>query len=398
MNIAYIDCFSGISGDMCLGAIIDAGLPLRTLEKELKKIPVAGYRLRSNRVQRGHLMALKVDVVLKPGLGVQVARKWKDVRKIIQESTLPQVIKKKGLSVFRTLFEAEAKVHGGSLQTAHLHELGAVDCIIDVFGTIIGLHLLGVEKIYSSPVNLGSGFVRTKHGILPIPAPATAEILKDIPVYSDHVRAELTTPTGAAIIKELSSGHGSIPTMNIEKIGIGAGSRDFRDWPNVLRIFTGAAHSLLLAGYRTAVPEEMITVIETNIDDMNPQIFEHIMDMLFQAGSLDAYLTQVIMKKGRPAVKLTVLCDTKRRETIAKIILGETSSIGLRYYEAGRCGMQREIKTIHTKLGKIRYKFAKLGNEIMKSSPEYEDCRKIARRLNIPLIEVMKKIQQTESP
>jgi len=232
----------------------------------------------------------------------------------------------------------------------------------------------------------------------PIVSGIDPEILKDIPVYSHHVRAELTTPTGAAIIKELSSGHGGIPTMNIEKIGIGAGSRDFRDWPNVLRIFTGAAHSLLLAGYRTAVPEEMITVIETNIDDMNPQIFEHIMDMLFQAGSLDAYLTQVIMKKGRPAVKLTVLCDTKRRETIAKIILGETSSIGLRYYEAGRCVMQREIKTIHTKLGKIRYKFAKLGNEIMKSSPEYEDCRKIARRLNIPLIEVMKKIQQTESP
>ncbi|MCJ7483407.1 MAG: DUF111 family protein, partial [Thermodesulfovibrionales bacterium] len=201
MKVAYFDCFSGISGDMCLGAIVDAGVPLKALERELKKLPVTGYRLSLKMVDRGHLKACKVSVVIKPGHEVQAGKTWKDVRKIIQDSALPQDMKQKGLSVFKTIFAAEAKVHGGNFQTVHLHELGAVDCMIDVFGTIIGLNLLGVKRIFSSPLNLGSGFARTETGILPVPAPATAEILKNVPVYSHHVHAELTTPTGAAIIK-----------------------------------------------------------------------------------------------------------------------------------------------------------------------------------------------------
>jgi len=398
VKVAYFDCFSGISGDMCLGAIVDAGVPLKALEKELKKLPVTGYRLSMKKVERGHLKACKVSVVIKPGLAVQAGKTWRDVRKIIQDSALPQDIKQKGLSVFKTIFEAEAKVHGGNFRTVHLHELGAVDCMIDVFGTIIGLNLLGVKRIFSSPINVGSGFVRTETGVLPVPAPATAEILKNVPVYSHHVHAELTTPTGAAIIKELSSGHGDMPLMDIEKIGVGAGDRDFRHWPNVLRIFIGTSQSPAPVRYKTTIPEEKVIVIETNIDDMNPQVFEHVIDMLYKAGSLDVYLTQVIMKKGRPGVKLTALCDEERKEALMKIILRETSSIGLRYYETRRRVMQREIKTVDTKFGKIRVKFSKLGDKIIKAAPEYEDCRKIAQQFSIPLIEVMKIIVDKKSP
>ncbi|HZV47553.1 MAG TPA: nickel pincer cofactor biosynthesis protein LarC [Thermodesulfovibrionales bacterium] len=398
MKVAYFDCFSGISGDMCLGAIVDAGVPLKALEKELKKIPITGYRLSMKKVERGHLKACKVSVVIKPGLEVQAGKTWKDVRKIIQDSSLPQDMKQKGLSVFKTIFEAEAKVHGGNFQTVHLHELGAVDCMIDVFGTIIGLNLLGVKRMLSSPVNLGSGFVKTETGVLPVPAPATAEILKNVPVYSHYVHTELTTPTGAAIIKELSSGHGDMPLMDIEKIGVGAGDNDFRHWPNVLRIFIGTSQSPTPVRDKTTIPEGKVIVIETNIDDMIPQVFEHVIDLLYKAGSLDVYLTQVIMKKGRPGVKLTALCYEERKEALMKIILRETSSIGLRYYETRRRVMQREIKTVDTKFGKIRVKVSKLGNEIIKAAPEYEDCRKIARQFNIPLIEVMKIILDKNSP
>ncbi|MBS1233034.1 MAG: hypothetical protein H6R42_688 [Nitrospirae bacterium] len=394
MKIAFFDCFSGISGDMCLGAIVDAGIPLKELEKELQKISVTGYRLSMKKVDRGHLKACKVAVEVKAGLEVQDRRTWKDVRKIIQASALPQDIKQKGLSVFKTIFEAEAKVHGGTFQTVHLHELGAIDCMIDVFGTIIGLNLLGVKRILSSPVNLGSGFVKTKTGMLPVPAPATAEILKNVPVYSHYVHTELTTPTGAALIKGLSSGQGDMPVMDVEKIGIGAGNRDIVHWPNVLRIFIGTSDS----PDKTATPDEKVIVIETNIDDMNPQVFEHVIAMLYKAGALDVYLTQVIMKKGRPGVKLTALCDESRKEALMKIILRETSSIGLRYYETRRSVMQREIQTVNTQFGTVRVKVASLGGKIIKAAPEYEDCRKIARQNNIPLIEVMKNITNKKSP
>ncbi len=398
MTIAYFDCFSGISGDMCLGAIIDAGLPLKSLEKELRKIPVSGYRLSAKKAARGHLKACKVDVVLQRGTTSPKAVKWKDIQRIIHDSNLSKDIKKSGLSVFRTIFEAEARVHGRDMQAVHLHELGATDCIIDVFGTLAGLNLLGVEKIYSSPVNLGQGMVRTEHGFLPVPAPATLEILKELPVYSSHVHAELTTPTGAAILKELSSGCGDVPLMNIEKIGIGAGSHDFPDWPNFLRIFIGSSVWKPAGAGSKESPEESVTVVETNIDDMNPQLYEHITDTLLKAGAIDVFLTQIIMKKGRPGIKLNVLCDRGQLNLITKLILKETSSIGLRYYEMKRQTMQREIKKVDTQFGEVRFKFSRLGDEIIKYAPEYEDCRKIARRLKIPLIEVIKKTQQKKHP
>lgn len=387
MKIAYFDCFSGISGDMCLGAIVDAGVSVMELEKELQKIPVGGFELVARKVKRARFRATKVDVIQRARSKEQRAKTWKDIKKIIQGSSLSQEIKQKGLKIFKRIFKAEAKVHGEAFDKVHLHEIGAMDCIIDVFGTIVGLNMLGTEKICSSPINLGGGFVETKTGILPVPAPATAEILKKLPVYSKNISFELTTPTGAAILKELSSGFGDIPVMDIIKIGIGAGSRDFKDRPNVLRLLIGEER--ITGGHK----DEKVTVIETNIDDMNPQLYEYVMEKLFKAGALDVYLLQIIMKKGRPGIKLTVLCSEEQREGLMKIVLKETSSIGLRFYETKRRVLHREIKTMDTEFGKVKVKFSWLGDRILKVAPEYEDCKRIAKKLNIPLVEIMRRIK-----
>ena len=398
MKIAYFDCFSGISGDMCLGAVVDAGISLKELEKEFKKIPIGGYRLTAKKVKRSGFASTKVDIaVLSQRLAPHALRKWKDIEKIINRSRVSEEIKQRGRRIFKRLFEAEAKVHGEAFERVHLHELGAVDCIVDIFGTILGLNILGVEKVFSSPINLGSGFVETEAGILPVPAPATVEILKKVPVYSKDVPFELTTPTGAAIIKEISSGFGDMPAIDIGKIGIGAGNRDLKDMPNVLRLFLGnpplPTPSKGGQGGMGGLLDENVIVIETNVDDMNPQIYEYVMEKLFKAGALDVYFTQVLMKKGRPGVKMTVLCNKEQLENLMKIVLKETSTIGLRFYEAKRRILQREIKIIDTEFGKVRVKFSRLGDDILKATPEYEDCKRIAKKLNIPLIEVMKKIK-----
>jgi len=387
LKIAYFDCSSGISGDMCLGALIDAGVPAAKLEKELRKLRVKGYSLKVERVKRSGFTATKINVQQPAVSSQQSAKRWKDVERIIRTSSLSEEVKQKGLSIFRRLFTAEAKVHGETFNAAHLHELGAVDCMVDIFGTVIGLNLLGIEKVYTSGVNIGGGSVRTKHGILPVPAPATAELLKDIPVYSDGINYELTTPTGAVLLKEISSSFGSIPDMVIEKIGIGAGNKNFRNKPNVLRILIGQGKEQSAENRK-----QKVAVIETTIDDMNPQIYECVMESLFKAGALDVYLTQLIMKKGRPGIKLTVLCNSKEKEKMMKIIFEETTTIGLRFYEADRQTLKREIKEINTALGKVKVKISKLGSRIIKTTPEYEDCKKLAKKLTMPLTEVMKKI------
>jgi uncharacterized protein (TIGR00299 family) protein len=387
MRIAYFDCFSGISGDMCLGALVDAGVSIKELKKELEKISVRGYRLSARNVMRTNFKATKVDVSQPSTISPRSSdiRRWKDIEKIIQKSSLSNNIKQRGLNIFKRIFESEAKVHGEPFHKVHLHEVGSVDTIIDVLGTIIGLNILSIEEIYASPINVGRGFIKTNAEVLPVPAPATAEILKKVPVYSKNILSELTTPTGAAIIKELSSGFGDMPLMNIERIGVGAGTRNFKESPNVLRIFYGNKITVKKG-------EEKITVIETNIDDMNPQIYEYIMEKLLKSGALDVYLTQVIMKKGRPGVELTVLSNEGQKEDLIEIILRETSTIGLRFYEAERRVLHRDIKTVDTKFGKVRVKISRLKDNVLKKMPEYEDCKKIAKRLNIPLIEIIKKL------
>ncbi|MEF9437544.1 MAG: nickel pincer cofactor biosynthesis protein LarC [Candidatus Mariimomonas ferrooxydans] len=362
---------------------------------------VKGYRLNIKAVKRAGLSATKVDVETsrKEGRGKQRTelRRFKDVRRIIKDSSLSKDIKQKGLSVFKRLFEAEAKVHGEKYDRIHLHELGAIDCIVDIFGTLIGFDILGIKRFYSSPVNLGSGMIGMtvasgdppgrEHGILPVPAPATAELLKNARVYSSGTCFELTTPTGAAIVSTLAGGFGPMPCMDVLNVGVGAGNKDLKDRPNVLRLFIGQYPVPCGTGQGT---EDKVIVIETNIDDMNPQIYEYVIEKLFKAGALDVFLTQVIMKKGRPGIKLTALCIDDKKEDIMKIILRETTSIGLRFYEAQRKTLHREIKSVHSKFGKINVKISRLGKDILNTAPEYRDCRKIAKKFNIPLLEVMK--------
>lgn len=387
MKIAYFDCFSGISGDMCLGALVDAGVSLEGIEKKLKGIPVKGYALSAKKVRRSGISATKVDVIIKQdnsGLGPEI-RKWKDISGLIRASKLPEGIKNKGHEIFKNLFEAEAQAHGEPLAKVHLHELSSADCLVDIFGTLIGLSLLGVDAVYSSPVNLGSGFVSTAHGILPVPAPATALILKNTTVYSSDIPFELTTPTGAVILKSLSKGFGPMPCIKYEKAGVGAGSKDIRNRPNVLRVFIGEMHS--------GASDEAVIVIETNIDDMNPQIYEYLIDELFSRGALDVYLTQVIMKKTRPAVKLSVLCDRDKREDLINTILKETTTIGVRYFETQRVTMGREVREFPSKYGHVRVKTSVCGRDLMiKNSPEFEDCKKIAHKTSRPLREIIDEV------
>jgi len=380
MKIAWFDCFSGISGDMCLGALVDAGVPLKEIEKGLKALQLKGYRLTEKKVLRAGLSATKVDVVLSSESGKSEARRWKDIRKTVKDSSLPGHIKEQGLRIFRSLFDAEAKVHGTTIGKTHLHELGCVDCLVDIFGVLLGLSYLGVEKVYASAINTGSGTVKTEHGVLPVPAPATAELLKGIPCYSYGPGFEMTTPTGAALIKTLSSGFGERPYFSADKIGLGAGGKDPECQPNLLRLMVGEGHKNM--------QNESVTVIETNIDDMNPQIYEYVMERLFSAGALDVFLTPVIMKKSRPGVLLSVLCSDDKRNSLIQIILEETTSIGIRFHEAGRVTMERKMNEVKTEYGRIKVKASSFGSA-SKSTPEYEDCKKIAKEKNIPLIKVI---------
>ncbi len=397
--IAYFDCFSGISGDMVLGALIDAGVLPHKLQKELSRLNVKGYKLGIKKVKRAGLTATKVDVIQKTegrrprktsprGKHKAEVKKWKDVERTIKKSSLSEGIKQKGLLIFRKLFQEEAKVHGKKFDKVHLHELGALDCIIDILGTLIGLDMLGVREFYSSPLNLGSGTVGTEHGIIPVPAPATARLIRNVPVYSSGVSFELTTPTGAALISSLADDFGAMPKMQISRIGIGAGSKNFKKMPNVLRIFIG--HPAPFGTGQGAA--DSITVIETNIDDMNPQIYEYVMEKLFKAGALDVFLTQIIMKKGRPGIKLTVLCNDKKKEDLINIILRETTSIGLRFYEAQRKTLHRRSKSVNTQVGRVRVKISSLGDDIVRVTPEYDDCKKIAKKFDIPLVDVYKEV------
>ena len=374
---------------MCLGALIDAGVSLKEIEKGLKKLNLKGYALVEKKVVRAGIAATKVDVVLKPGVRSQGSgvrsqrsdvRRWKDIQEIILKSSLPEEIKKRGHGIFKALFEAEAKVHGKTINTTHLHELGCVDCLVDIIGTLIGLSILGIEKIYASPVNVGSGITKTSHGIFPVPAPATGALLKGIPCYSSGPAFERTTPTGAAIIKTLSSGFGEMPYFLPERTGIGAGNKDPEVYPNVLRVMIGEA-------YRN-IQQETVMVIETNIDDMNPQVYEYVIERLFDAGALDVFLTPVIVKKSRPGIVLTVLCHTRKRNDLMDIILKETTTLGVRYYEAGRVTMQRQLRQVRSPYGTLRIKDAEYGL-ITKSAPEYEDCRRIAAKTGRPLFTVL---------
>ncbi|MDA8077781.1 MAG: nickel pincer cofactor biosynthesis protein LarC [Nitrospiraceae bacterium] len=388
MRVAYFDCFAGISGDMCLGALVDAGVSLKELARGLKKLPVTGYSLSARKVIRAGLAATKVDVRLSASAARSSAAgtRWKDIEKTVAASALSKDLREKGLAVFRHLFEAEAKVHGKSFSSVHLHEAGGIDCMVDVFGALIGLKLLGIDTVYSSPVNAGAGTLSTAHGTLPVPAPATAELLRGVPIHSSGALHEATTPTGAALLKSLAAGFQPLPELTPDRIGIGAGSRDTKGLPNVLRIITGES-PLTAAG-------DIVTIIETNIDDMNPQVYEYLSSLLFEAGARDVSLTPVMMKKMRPAVMLSVICGQEKRDDLIDLILRETTSIGVRYYEARRAMMSRVVRKVDTRYGRVRVKISSHARAGEKFTPEYEDCKAIALKKGVSLLRVMEEAKR----
>ncbi len=379
MTLAYFDCFSGISGDMILGALVDAGVSIEALRSELAKLDLPGYTINAEKVKRSGFAATKVHVLLDEKR--QPARHLSDIRKIVETSGLSTSIKEKSMKIFERLAEAEAAVHGTTPDNVHFHEVGAVDAIVDIVGSVAGLNMLGISTIAGSPINLGSGTIKSAHGTLPVPAPATAELLKGIPSYGSLIPFELTTPTGASILGTLSASFGPMPQMKINSIAHGAGGREIPGQPNVLRLMIGDPV--------TAYSEDASVVIETNIDDMNPQVYDYLIEKLMQQGAQDVYLTPIIMKKGRPAILLSVLTDKTKTEVMLDTIFRETTSIGVRILEVGRKKLTREIKEVDTIYGKIRMKISSRGDEILTATPEYDDCRRIAEEKQVPLKTVM---------
>ncbi|HUI46315.1 MAG TPA: nickel pincer cofactor biosynthesis protein LarC [Nitrospirota bacterium] len=375
MTIAYFDCFSGISGDMTLGALVDAGVPIESLRAELEKLNVSGYEITALKVMRAGVSATKVHVCLDEK--EQPVRYLAEIRRIIGDSLLSSAIQEKSIKIFEQLARAEARVHGTTPDRIHFHEVGAIDAIIDIVGSVIGLDMLGIDSIAGSPVNVGSGLITTAHGTLPIPAPATAELLKGIPTYGSSVSFELTTPTGAVILSTLCASFGLMPRMKVDRIAYGAGGKDIAGQPNVLRLMIGEQ----TVGY----DEDASVVIETNIDDMNPQVYDYLIEKLMQQGAHDVYLTPIIMKKGRPAILVSVLTDAAQTEAMLDTVFRETSSIGVRIQEVGRKKLTREMREVDTPYGKVRLKLSRRGNEILTVTPEYEDCRKIAAEKQVAL-------------
>jgi uncharacterized protein (TIGR00299 family) protein len=375
MTFAYFDCFSGISGDMTLGALVDAGVSIDALRAELEKLGLPGYAIKAEKVKRSGIAATKAHVLLDGKQ--QPPRRLSDIRDIIEASALPLSVQQKSLAIFSRLARAEAKVHGTTVDKVHFHEVGAVDALVDIVGSVIGLELLGVTGIAASAVNVGSGTVETAHGLLPIPAPATAEMLAGIPFYQSTTMFELTTPTGAAIISTLGTSFGRLQQMKVDRIAYGAGDKEFPERPNVLR---------LMIGERTAeYGEDVSIVIETNIDDLNPQVYDYLIGKLMEQGAQDAYLTPIIMKKGRPAVLLSVLADPSRTDVLVDTIFRETTSIGVRIRETGRKKLDRDIREIDTVFGRVRIKVSRRGDEVLSATPEYEDCLRLAETKNAAL-------------
>jgi uncharacterized protein (TIGR00299 family) protein len=377
MKIAYFEAFAGASGNMILGAILDAGLELERLQEGLRALQLTGYTISATKVKKRGIAGTFVDVKVE---GPQEERRLPDIERIILESALPERVKTLSLKAFRRLAEAEAKVHNIPVEEVHFHEVGAVDAIVDVVGSILGLELLGVEEVYVSPLHLGYGMVKSAHGLLPVPAPATMELIKGVPVYGWDVEAELLTPTGAAILTTLACSFGSPPPFKLEKLGYGAGFWDL-PFPNLLRLCIGEKEA---HGYE----EDYVTVLEANIDDMNPQWFDHLIERLLEAGALDAYLSPIQMKKGRPGVKLGVIVQEEKLGPVLDAIFRESTTIGVRAYRAKRWKLEREEITVLTQFGEVKVKVARRGGQILNIAPEYEDCRKLAKERGVALKEV----------
>jgi uncharacterized protein (TIGR00299 family) protein len=387
-KIAYFDCYSGISGDMILGALIDCGLELRQLQELLSGLKLPGYRLEAKKVVRHGLAGTDVQVLTDPA--AHRHRRLPEIKELLRQSDLPAPVKENSIAVFESLAAAEAAVHGVSIDEVHFHEVGAVDAIVDVVGSAGGLYLLQIGRLYCSPLPLGGGMVRSAHGLLPLPAPAVMELLRKrrVPVYGCDTRHELVTPTGAAIVTTLAEAFGPPPPFELEAVGCGSGKLD-PGYANYLRIFTGPSAA--------PVPfnREPLFIIEANIDDLNPEIYGYLMERLFAEGAWDVYYTPLQMKKNRPAVKLTVLAPPQRLHCLVETVFRETSTLGLRVLEAQKFVCRRATEIVDTEWGPVRVKLvpAEGSGAPLHYAPEYEDCCAIARRTGLPLKEIYRRVE-----
>lgn len=447
MRIAYLDCFSGMSGDMFLGALLDAGVSAQLLEQAVAALNI-GARLEVSRVDRSGISALKVDVYSHGEKDLPREEYWKqrsageqeqhaqgrhshghqapvellehnyaapgssskphnngqhehqhgrglsEIREIILKAAISERAQTTAIAIFEALGAAEAKIHDTDIEKVHFHEVGAVDAMVDIACAAVGVEALGVDEILCSPLNVGGGTVTCAHGTFPVPAPATLELLKNVPVYSSGIQAELVTPTGAAIVKTFASRFASFPAMTVEKTGYGAGTREFSGHPNVVRLTIGKTAAEIAEG----VVNETVTILEANIDDLNPQIFGYVMDRLFGQGALDAFGLPVQMKKNRPGMLLTVLCRPQDAPKLAEIIFSETTTLGIRQREEKRFALPRKWATVSTKWGDVRMKVASINGMVTNYAPEYEDCRRIAAEHHVPLKTVMQEAMQGYSP
>jgi len=387
MKYAYFDCFSGISGDMTLGALLNAGVPVEQLRAELQGLSLPGWDLSTEKVWKNGMAATYAKV---RSQDTQTHRSLSTILGIIEKSTLAPSVKEPAAAIFKNLGEAEAAVHDVPLEKIHFHEVGAVDAIVDIVGACIGFAALGIESFTCSALNVGGGTAKMAHGVLPVPAPATARLLLGKPTYSNGVQKELVTPTGAAIVATLCSSFGPQPPMSVTSIGYGAGTADLEGQPNVLRLMVGES-----AEKRAAAESETIRVLEANLDDMNPQIYGYFLEKALAAGALDVFATPVQMKKNRPGMLVTVLCKPEDESNFREMLFAETTTLGVRTYTAERRVLARQWETVHTAFGEVRIKVARLNGHIRQASPEFEDCRKLAEAKNVPLQRVMDEAIQT---
>jgi uncharacterized protein (TIGR00299 family) protein len=381
MKLAYFDCFSGISGDMTLGALMDAGCAIEHLRSELEALGVPGWRLSAEKVWKNGMAATCVKVQAEDQAQ---HRSLTDILKILRESQLAPPVRDRAAAIFQKLGEAEARVHDVPLDKIHFHEVGALDAIVDIVGACVGFAALGIDKFACSPLNVGGGTAKMAHGVLPVPAPATAHLLQGKPTYSSGVQRELVTPTGAAIVATLCDSFGPQPPMTVNAIGYGAGTADLEGQPNVLRILFGEAAEKVVLGF-----DEEISVIEANLDDMNPQIYGYVLEKALAAGALDVYTTPVQMKKNRPGTLLTILCEPTDTNALMSLIFEETTTFGARTYRAQRRTLPRESVNVQTSYGEVRIKLSRLNGRILHVAPEYDDCRKLADEKKVPLQKVI---------
>ncbi|HEX8719758.1 MAG TPA: nickel pincer cofactor biosynthesis protein LarC [Pyrinomonadaceae bacterium] len=384
MRTLYFDCFAGVSGDMTLGALVAAGADARELKERLALLDVPGYEVEFERVERSGIGATRA--VVRATREEKRHRHLSDIEKIIGGSRLNDSVKGRALKIFGRLAEAEARVHGVPVGRVHFHEVGAVDAIVDVVGACIGFELLGVERFASSALHVGSGTVEMEHGRFPVPPPAVAELLRGVPVYATDVRGELVTPTGAAVVSTVCESFGAMPLMRVEATGYGAGTRQYEKFPNVLRVFVGETEEA--SGPRGGGAGEELLMVETNLDDVSPQVLGHLMERAFAAGALDCFFTNVQMKKNRPGVLVSILCRPAERGALEGLLFAETPTLGVRSYAVARRALEREAVTVETEFGRIAVKVARKGGRVLGATPEFDDCREAALAHGVALRDV----------